>query len=137
MSNDIEESMKQKNLITFFSLLVFIHSFIGSDVLAEPVIKDQSEVVGTWLLEATAIRKGGEKTPEQAKWVFSEDGTLTTTSFYKFSGLSGQAGTLTERFEIKDGALVGERSGTFKLIEKQGNEMILKGPFGYYFFKKE
>ena len=128
--------MKQRNLI-IFSLLVFIHSFIGPDVLAEPIIKDQSEVIGTWLLEATAIRKGGEKTPEQAKWIFSEDGTLTTTSFYKFSGLSGQAGTLTEKFEIKDGGLVGERSGTFKLIEKQGNEMILKGPFGYYFFKKE
>jgi hypothetical protein len=129
--------MKQKNLITFFSLLVSIHSFIGPDVFAEPVIKDKSEVIGTWLLEATAIRKDGEKAPEQGKWVFSEDGTLTTTSFYKFSGQSGQAGTLTERFEIKDGGLVGERSGTFKLIEKQGNEMILRGPFGYYFFKKE
>jgi hypothetical protein len=129
--------MKQKNLIIFFSLLVFIHFFIGPGARAEPVIKDQSEVIGTWLLEATAIRKGGEKTPEQAKWVFSPDGTLTTTSFYKFSGQSGQAGTLTERFEIKDGGLVGERSGTFKLVEKQGNEMILKGPFGYYFFKKE
>jgi hypothetical protein len=93
--------------------------------------------VGTWLLEATAIRKDGKKTPERGKWVFSEDGNLTTTSFYKFSGLSGQAGTLTERFEITDGELVGERSGRFKLIEKQGNEMILKGPFGYYFFKKE
>ena len=137
MSNDEEESMKQKNLITFFSFLVFIHSFIGSDVLAEPVIKDQSEIIGTWLLEATAIRKGGKKTPEQGRWVFSPDGTLTTTSFYKFSGQSGQVSTLTERFEITDGELVGERSGTFKLVEKQGNEMILKGPFGYYFFKKE
>jgi hypothetical protein len=128
--------MKQRNLI-IFSLLVFIHSLIDPGVLAEPVIKDKSEVIGTWLLEATAIRKGGKKTPEQGRWVFSEDGNLTTTSFYKFSGLSGQAGTLTERFEIKDGGLVGERSGIFKLIEKQGNEMILKGPFGYYFFKKE
>ncbi len=128
--------MKQRNLI-IFSLLVFIHSLIDPGVLAEPIIKDKSDVIGTWLLEATAIRKDGKKTPEQAKWVFSPDGTLTTTSFYKFSGLSGQAGTLTERFEIKDGELVGERSGRFKLVEKQGDEMILKGPFGYYFFKKE
>ena len=72
--------MKQKDLITFFSLLVSIHSFISPDVLAEPVIKDQSEVIGTWLLEATAIRKDGEKTPEQAKWVFSPDGTRLATA---------------------------------------------------------
>jgi hypothetical protein len=125
--------MRQRHILTFTILLV-THTVFGQYALAELAIKDKSEIAGTWLLEATAIRRDGEKTPEQGKWVFGEDGVLSTTNFYKFSGHSGK---LTERYEIKEGEIVAERSGKFKLIGKQGQEMILKGPFGYYFFKKE
>ncbi len=128
--------MKQRHSVTF-GILLFIHTVFGQYAFAEMAIKDKSEIVGTWLLEATALRRDGEKSPEQGKWVFGEDGVLSTTSFYKFSGRSGQSGTLTEKYEIREGEIVAERSGRFKLIEKQGQEMILKGPFGYYFFKKE
>jgi hypothetical protein len=128
--------MKQRHTITF-SILLLIQAVLGQYTLAEIAIKDKSEIVGTWLLEATAIRQEGEKTPEQGRWVFGNDGILTTTSFYKFSGQSGQSSTLTEKYEIKEGEIAAERSGRFNLIERQGNQMILKGPFGYYFFKKE
>lgn len=128
--------MKQRHIVTF-GILLLIQAGFGQYAPAQIAIQDKSEIVGTWLLEGTAIRKEGERTPEQGKWVFGNDGVLTTTSFYKFSGRSGQSGTLTEKYEIKEGEIVAERGGRYKLIEKQGNEMILKGPFGYYFFKKE
>ena len=128
--------MKKRRTVAF-GILLFVQAFFVQYGLAQVAIKDKSEVVGTWLLGGTAIRKEGERSQEQGKWVFGDDGVLTRTSFYKFSGQSGQSGTLTEKYEIKEGEIVTERSGKFKLVEKQGNEMILKGPFGYYFFKKE
>ncbi len=97
-------------------------------------IQGPGDVAGNWVLESTAIYLTGERDPEGSKWVFGADGNLARTSLYKFSESEG---TIEEKFEVKDGKIVTPNGDTFTLIDKKPDTMTLKGPFGYYFFKKE
>jgi len=102
-------------------------------------IQGPADVAGNWVLESTAIYLTGERAPEGSKWVFGADGSLARTSVYKFSeSLSGggSEGTIEEKFEVKDGKIVTPNGDTFALIDKKPDTMTLKGPFGYYFLKK-
>jgi hypothetical protein len=97
-------------------------------------IQGPADVAGNWVLESTAIYLEGKRAPEGSKWVFGADGNLARTSLYKFSESEG---TIEEKFEVKDGKIVTPNGDTFALIDKKPDTMTLKGPFGYYFFKKE
>ena len=97
-------------------------------------IQGPADVAGNWVLESTAIYLTGKRAPEGSKWVFGADGNLARTSLYKFSESEG---TIEEKFEVKDGKIVTPNGDTFALIDKKPDTMTLKGPFGYYFFKKE
>ncbi|MDQ3775251.1 MAG: hypothetical protein M3461_13330 [Pseudomonadota bacterium] len=103
-------------------------------------IQGPADVAGNWVLESTAIYLTGKRAPEGSKWVFGADGNLARTSLYKFSESlteSGREGTIEEKFEVKDGKIVTANGDTFALIERKPDTMTLKGPFGYYFLKKE
>ena len=96
-------------------------------------IQGPADVAGNWVLESTAIYLTGKRAPEGSKWVFGADGNLARTSVYKFSESEG---TIEEKFEVKDGKIVTPNGDTFALIDKKPDTMTLKGPFGYYFLKK-
>lgn len=96
-------------------------------------IQGPADVAGNWVLESTAIYLTGKRAPEGSKWVFGADGNLARTSVYKFSESEG---TIEEKFEVKDGKIVTPNGDTFTLIDKKPDTMTLKGPFGYYFLKK-
>lgn len=96
-------------------------------------IQGPADVAGNWVLESTAIYLTGKRAPEGSKWVFGADGNLARTSVYKFSESEG---TIEEKFEVKDGKIVTPNGDTFAVIEKKPDTMTLKGPFGYYFLKK-
>jgi|GEM_PF-1013608 len=103
-------------------------------------IQGPADVAGNWVLESTALTLTGKRAPESSKWVFGADGNLARTSLYKFSesfGGGGREGTIEETFEVKDGKIVTPNGDTFALIDKKPDTMTLKGPFGYYFLKKE
>ena len=96
-------------------------------------IQGPADVAGNWVLESTAIYLTGKRAPEGSKWVFGADGSLARTSLYKFSESEG---TIEEKFEVKDGKIVTPTGDTFAVIDKKPDTMTLKGPFGYYFLKK-
>jgi hypothetical protein len=96
-------------------------------------IQGPADVAGNWVLESTAIYLTGNRAPEGSKWVFGADGSLARTSLYKFSESEG---TIEEKFEVKDGKIVTPNGDTFAVIDKKPDTMTLKGPFGYFFFKK-
>lgn len=96
-------------------------------------IQGPADVAGNWVLESTAIYLTGKRAPEGSKWVFGADGSLARTSLYKFSESEG---TIEEKFEVKDGKIVTPNGDTFAVIDKKPDTMTLKGPFGYYFLKK-
>jgi hypothetical protein len=103
-------------------------------------IKGPADVAGDWVMESTALTLTGKRTEEGSKWVFGADGTLARTSLYKFSeslGGGGREGTIEETFEVKDGKIVTENGDTYTVVEQKPDAMTLKGPFGYYFLKKQ
>lgn len=123
--------------LLIFGLLWMVYAGAVLPARADGVaLKDKSEIVGTWMLEGTAIKRNGERTAETGKWIFGENNILSTESLWKFAAPGGQRGALTQKYEIKDGNISTEVNGTYKVLEKDDKNMILKGAFGYYFFKK-
>ncbi|MGH8480185.1 MAG: hypothetical protein ACREXK_11565 [Gammaproteobacteria bacterium] len=126
---------------------IIIGNIIVASGLAVPTayaqgiaIQSPADVAGNWVLESTALTLTGNRALEGSKWVFGADGNLARTSVYRFSeGFAGggRAGTIEETFEVKDGKIVTPNGDTFVLIDKKPDTMTLKGPFGYYFLKKE
>ena len=114
--------------------IIIASGLAASMTYAEGIaIQGPADVAGNWVLESTAIYLTGKRAPEGSKWVFGADGNLARTSLYKFSESEG---TIEEKFEVKDGKIVTPNGDTFALIDKKPDTMTLKGPFGYYFLKK-
>jgi hypothetical protein len=120
--------------------IIIASGLAASMTYAEGIaIQGPADVAGNWVLESTAIYLTGKRAPEGSKWVFGADGNLARTSVYKFSETltgGGREGTIEEKFEVKDGKIVTANGDTFALIERKPDTMTLKGPFGYYFLKK-
>ncbi len=107
---------------------------------AESPIQQRADIAGEWVLEATAITLTGARNQEGFKWVFGDDGVLAITSVYKFSESltgGGREKTIEDSYDIKEGKIVTGRNGTFEVVEKKPDAMTLKGPFGFYFVKKQ
>jgi hypothetical protein len=103
-------------------------------------IQSPADVAGNWVLESTALTLTGKRNIEGFKWVFGADGSLARTSLYKFSESltgGGQEGTIEETFQVKDGKIVTATGDTYSVVERKPDAMTLKGPFGYYFLKRD
>ncbi|MGH8643664.1 MAG: hypothetical protein ACREX4_04045 [Gammaproteobacteria bacterium] len=96
-------------------------------------VSDPPEIAGTWLLAATALRRDGERTEENSEWNFSKDGRLLTTG-YNYA--ADRVMTMEDSYKIVDGKIVTGQGGKYAVVEKGEKEMILKGPFGFYFFTR-
>ena len=103
---------------------------------AQPLIQQRSDIAGNWVIEGTALNLTGNRSPETSKWTFGQDGVLSMTSVYQFSG--GREMTITDTYDVTDGKIVTGRSGTFEVIEKKPDAMTLKSSSSslHYFLKK-
>ena len=109
---------------------------------AQPLIQQRSDIAGNWVIEGTALNLTGKRSPETSKWTFGEDGVLSMTSVYQFSETltgGGRELTITDTYDVNDGKVVTGRSGTFEVIEKKPDAMILKSSSSslHYFMKKQ
>lgn len=104
--------------------------------MADVALKDASEIQGSWILEYTSARLDANKVFEGAKWEFAQEGKLSTTAHYEVAA-AGAAVTMENKYEIKDGKITTDLGHTYTVLEKTDTAMTLKGPFGYYFFKKK
>jgi hypothetical protein len=122
-------------------ILAFSTTLLASIAWAEGLMfKDASELVGTWTLESTALTRESERKTENATWDFQSGGKVVVTSFYSFAPTltgEGKSATIEDQYQIKDGKLVTTLGGQYELVERQGDQMILKGSDGFYFFKKK
>ncbi len=132
----------------FIVLPLLLALSIISNVSAES-INDSSELIGKWKLNATARRIDGEQRLVDQSWEFRKDGTLISTASYE-SGVGTVYATkidefsVTVKYQIKDGKIVSEVPGrhgktlTYQLIERNGNDMILRQGAGeFMFFTKQ
>ncbi|MGR6034708.1 MAG: lipocalin family protein [Candidatus Nitrosoglobus sp.] len=128
--------MKYRSML---NIAFLFFASISTVVYAQPIIKDRSDIVGAWALEMTAQKKDGSNSNKEAStWDFRPDGTVVISGYNKFLK---QDTTFEKTYEIADNSVieVKDDSGTIKypVIEKTDDEMIVKGPYGYHFFKRK
>jgi hypothetical protein len=104
-------------------------------------LKDNSEIVGVWLLESVALGLDKPRITENRTWEFRADGTIVTSGFNRHFGRDD---TQTVKYEVADGKIKAENPGRpgktldYVVHEKSGDTMILQGGLeGFYFFKKK
>ncbi|MCX7097460.1 MAG: hypothetical protein NTV43_06085 [Methylococcales bacterium] len=126
-----------KKYVKILPLAAFFWAF---SAYADIALKDSSEILGRWKLNAESTKLDGEKKPLTVEWEFKDNGILKQTA----TDSVGRTGEMkidmkysVENGEIKKQAKLGqEKYESCKVVEKDGASMILKCPFLYYFLTK-
>jgi hypothetical protein len=108
---------------------------------AELVLKDKSEITGTWKLESVAAGLDKPKIEENRIWEFRQDGVIITSGFNRHFKTNDRH---EWTFNVVNGKIVADDPGRpgrtidYAVYKMEGNELILKGGLeGFYFFKKQ
>jgi len=114
--------------------------FFALSANADVVLKDESEILGKWKVTAEAAKLDGEKKKVIVQWEFLTGGvlqTISTDSNGRTNEMHIQIKYMVEDGVIKKQVSPGrEKFENCKVVEKTGNDMILKCPFLYYFLTK-
>ncbi len=114
--------------------------FVGFSAMADIRLKDHSEIIGKWTVSAEAAKLDGEKKQIQVEWDFGADGVLRTTatdSVGRTKEMNIAIKYSVENGEIKKQSTPGrEKYETCKVVEKDGNNMVLKCAYLYYFLTR-
>jgi len=128
--------MKKMNLAAVLLGL----SLFGSTVYADVTLQSKEEVQGTWKLQSTKNSLNDKQSIDREDtWVF-KDGKLTILHIPREGTYYDQPPVV---YEVEDGklkvAIIGSgRFDLFTVVEKDDNNMILKGKYGgYYYFTKK
>ena len=104
-------------------------------------LKDKSEIVGTWILEAVAPSIKKTRIKENRVWEFRDDGIIAITGYNRKMGANSSQNV---QYQIKNGNILTPQVGrpgkylTYRVYEKSDTQMILKGGIeGFYFFKRK
>jgi hypothetical protein len=108
---------------------------------AEIVLKDITEITGTWQLESVASNIDRPRIEENRTWEFRPDGVIVTSGYNRHFKTDDRH---EWAFKIVNGKIVADDPGRpgrtieYSVYKKEGNELILKGGLeGFYFFKKK
>jgi hypothetical protein len=108
---------------------------------AEVVLKDITEITGTWQLESVASNIDRPRIEENRTWEFRPDGVIVTSGYNRHFKTEDRH---EWAFKIVNGKIVADDPGRpgrtidYSVYKKEGNELILKGGLeGFYFFKKK
>lgn len=114
---------------------------VSNAALAEIYLKNNSEIVGRWLLESVASSLTTHRTDENRIWEFKPDGILLSTGYNRVLKVDD---TLSFGYKVENGKIIMTDPGrptkpqTYEVYEKTGDAMILKGGSeGFYFLKKK
>ena len=121
-------------------MLPLIAIFFTLSANADVQLKDNSEILGKWNLHDEAVSLTSPKKAVTQEWEFKEDGTLISSA----TDVAGRISALRivlkysiENGEIKKQSAPGrEKYETCKVIEKEGQNMILKCAYFFFLTKK-
>ena len=109
---------------------------------AENLVKDPSELLGTWVLQYTSPQlDAGEQRRSNQTWEFLGGGKLITKASDK--RVAGGSFEIQTTYEVKDGKIVTVTPGQswptrYEVVKKENGTMVLKGGMeGYYFFQRQ
>jgi hypothetical protein len=131
--------MKTKIASAFGAL--FLASVFGTAAWAEVALKDNKEILGSWLLVSVAPGFEKPKIEENRTWDFRADGVVVTSGYNRHFKTDD---TREFKYIVADGKIKLEEPGRpgktsdYAVYEKNADSMILKGGMeGFYFFKKK
>lgn len=122
------------------ALLPLTAIFFALSAQADVFLKDNSDILGKWKVSAEASKLDGEKKSLTVEWNFKADGALET----KATDGSGRTQEMNiaikyfvENGEIKKQETPGrEKYESCAVVQKDGDQMVLKCKFLYYFLTK-
>ncbi len=123
------------------TISIIVLFMTGSTVCAEVVLKDKSEIVGTWLLESVAPALDRPRIEENRIWEFRLDGKIVTSGYNRhFHSTDSQE----SNYHIENGKIATDWPGRpgktidYTVYEKTNDTLILQGGLeGFYFFRKQ
>ena len=124
----------------YMGILPVMAIFFALSAHADVVLKDESEILGKWKVTAEAAKLDGEKKAVIVEWEFQTGGVLQTVA----TDAGGRTNEMhiPIKYMVEDGVIKKqvspgrEKFESCKVIERKGNEMILKCPFLFYFLTK-
>lgn len=127
-----------KTITTFLSLCAALMAFSAN---AEIKLEDNSKILGKWQVTAEALALDREKKKLQVTWEFQKDGTLVTTGEDARSGIGAM--NIPIKYSVVDGVIKKqtmpgrEKYEDCAVVEMEGNDMILKCKFLYFFMTRK
>ncbi len=124
----------------YIRMLPIAAIFFALSANADVVLKDNSEILGKWKVNAESAKLDGEKKKVIVEWDFQADGVLMTTA--TDSGGRTKEMHIPIKYRVEDGVIKKqvspgrEKFDDCKVIEKQGSDMVIKCPFLYFFLTK-
>ncbi len=123
------------------SLIIGMAILFSFAVNADVYLEDNSRILGKWNQYAEAASLHKEKVKLYAVWEFTKDGKINAEA----EDRTGRTRTLkiSLKYSIEDGVIRKEKSPgrskleTCKVISLEGDDMTLKCPFLYFFFKRQ
>lgn len=129
-----------KMIKKYIRLLPYVAIFFALSANADVVLKDNSEILGKWKVTAESAKLDGEKKKVIVEWEFQPDGVLMTTS----TDSNGRTKEMhiPIKYRVEDGVIKKqvspgrEKFDDCKVVERTGNDMVIKCPFLYFFLTK-
>ncbi|OAI21561.1 hypothetical protein A1359_19250 [Methylomonas lenta] len=127
-----------KTIISLLSLFAALAAFSAN---AEVKLEDNSKILGKWVVTAEALGLDREKKALHVTWEFQKDGTLVTTGEDARSGIGSM--NIPIKYSVADGVIKKqtapgrEKYEECAVVEIEGNDMILKCKFLYFFLTRK
>ena len=124
----------------YLSIITTAIVFFAVSAQADVALKDESDILGKWKVTAEAAKLDGEKKAVIVEWEFKSGGVLETIA----TDSNGRTNEMhiPIKYMVEDGVIKKqvspgrEKFENCKVVEKKGNDMILKCPFLFYFLTK-
>jgi hypothetical protein len=124
----------------YLGMFSVVAMFFVLSAHADVALKDESEILGKWKVTAEAAKLDGEKKKVIVEWDFQAGGVLQTVA--TDSGGRTNEMHIPIKYKVEDGVIKKQVSPgrdkfeNCKVVERKGDEMILKCPFLFYFLTK-
>lgn len=127
-----------KRCVKIIPLLAIFFVFSAK---ADVVLKDASEILGKWELNAEALKLDGEKKHVKSEWEFKANGILQSTATDSLGRTKEMV--VPVKFFVEDGVIKKqaapgrEKYESCSVIEKDNSKMVLKCTSLFFFLTKK
>lgn len=125
---------------TITTLLSLCLALAAASAQAEIKLADNSKILGKWQVTHESLALDREKKPLHVTWDFQKDGTLMTTGEDARSGIGEMS--IPIKYSVADGVIKKqatpgrEKYEDCAVVEMEGNSMVLKCKFLYFFMTR-